>query len=303
MARKSFKAGAVTAPVPPAMVTVGVGDEANVLTVAWTGILATVPPKTYISVRPSRHSHALLKRYGEFVINLAPAELAHTVDYVGMYTGKKVDKFKRCALTKEASLYVGTPTIKECPIAIECRVCEVIPMGSHDVFIADILGFTCDEKIIEDDGRISFERAGLIAYMHGEYFALGEKLGKFGFGTKRENAQAINATKSKIGYTGRKAKPSGARSNDVQGNGSGAGNADAVSKKSGKDRSVGKSGYVTEDDTASAAQGRAIPAKKGKDLSADSESIDNPVPFYKGLPKGVLKRSGKKKRQAKGGGR
>ncbi len=196
MSRKSFKAGAVTAPVPPAMVTVGEGAEANALTVAWTGILATVPPKTYISVRPERHSYALLKKYGEFVINLAPESLAHTVDYVGMYTGAKVDKFKNCGLTKVPSEHIKAPTIAECPISIECRVCEIIPMGSHDVFIADILGFSCDEKIIDGSGRICFERAGLIAYMHGEYFALGEKLGKFGFGTKAMPSEKVNAVKS-----------------------------------------------------------------------------------------------------------
>lgn len=186
MARIKFDAGTALAPVPPVMVTVGEGEEANVLTIGWTGVLATVPPKTYISVRPSRHSYRLLKKYGEFVINLATDKMARVVDYVGIYTGAKVNKLEKCKLTITKSEHVGAPTIAECPISIECRVTEVIPMGSHDVFVADILSFSCDEKIVTKDGKIEYDKAGLLAYAHGEYFALGEKLGKFGFSTKPE---------------------------------------------------------------------------------------------------------------------
>ena len=195
MARIKFERGAVTSPVPPVMVTVGEGDEANVLTVGWTGILATVPPKTYISVRPSRHSYELLKKYREFVINLATADMARVVDYVGIYTGAKVKKFEKCKLTLTKSEHIGAPTIAECPVAIECRVTEILPMGSHDVFIADILGFTCDEKIVSGDGKLNFDKANLLAYAHGEYFALGEKLGKFGFSTKPEKPKKENASR------------------------------------------------------------------------------------------------------------
>lgn len=184
MGRINFKKGTALAPTPPTMVTVGDEKESNVLTVGWVGIMATQPPTTYISVRPERHSYEILKRTGEFVINLPPASLAHTVDYVGIYTGAKVDKFEKCSLTKVASEHVKAPTIKECPIAIECRVKQILPMGTHDVFIADILGFSCDESIVGADGRIMYDRADLMAYAHGEYFALGESLGKFGFGTK-----------------------------------------------------------------------------------------------------------------------
>ena len=185
MARKSFKAGALTAPVPPVMVTVGDMECSNVLTIGWTGILSTIPPRTYISVRPQRHSYKLLKSTGEFVINLTTASQAKTVDYVGIYTGAKVDKFKECKLTKIASKEVGAPTIAECPLALECRVIEVIPMGTHDVFIADIVSVSCDDSILDDAGKIRFDKAGLLAYAHGEYFALGEKLGKFGFSTDK----------------------------------------------------------------------------------------------------------------------
>ena len=185
MARKSFKAGALTAPLPPVMVTVGDMENSNIITIGWTGILSTIPPRTYVSVRPERHSYGILKRTGEFVINLTTAKQARIVDYAGIYTGAKVDKFKECNLTKLESKEVSAPTIGECPLALECRVVEVIPMGTHDVFIADIVSVSCDEDILDDAGRICFDKAGLLAYAHGEYFALGEKVGKFGFSTKK----------------------------------------------------------------------------------------------------------------------
>ena len=185
MARKSFKAGALTAPLPPVMVTVGDMESSNIITIGWTGILSTIPPRTYISVRPERHSYKMLKESGEFVINLTTASQARVVDYVGIYTGAKVDKFKECKLTKLESREVSAPTIAECPFALECRVVEVIPMGTHDVFIADIVSVSADESIIDEASKIRFDKAGLMAYAHGEYFALGEKLGSFGFSTKK----------------------------------------------------------------------------------------------------------------------
>ncbi len=186
MKRKSLSPGALTAPIPPAMVTVGDMDNSNVLTVAWTGILATVPPKTYISVRPSRHSYAMLREQGEFVINLPTSDLAKTVDYVGIYTGAKVNKFEKCKLTKTKSQHVAPPTIAECPVALECRVTEILQMGSHDVFIADIVGVSCHEELFDKEGKLHFERAGLLAYAHGEYYKLGERIGRFGFSTDKE---------------------------------------------------------------------------------------------------------------------
>ena len=186
MARKSLKAGALTAPLPPVIVTVGDMEKANMITIAWTGILATHPPRTYISVRPSRHSYSILKERGEFVINLPSADMARAVDYVGIYTGAKVDKFAVTGFTPVPSEHVAAPTVDECPVAIECRVCDVIPMGTHDVFVADILGVSVDERIMDGEGKLCFERANLLAYAHGEYFALGERIGSFGFSTKKE---------------------------------------------------------------------------------------------------------------------
>ena len=193
MKRRSFSGGAVLAPVPPVLVTVSDGEATNVLTVGWCGILATVPPRTYVSIRPSRYSYEILKRGGEFVINLATASMAREVDYIGIYTGKKVDKFKKCNLTLTKSENVAPPTIVECPIAIECRVTEIIPMGSHDVFLADIVGFTANEDIIDESGKVDFKKADLLAYSHGEYFALGERLGSFGFSTKKNSEESPSA--------------------------------------------------------------------------------------------------------------
>ena len=139
MKRKNLSPGALTAPLPPVLVTVGEGDDANILTIAWTGILSTIPPKTYISVRPRRHSYKILEQSGEFVINLPTAEMAKKVDYCGIYTGAKVDKFKECGFTKSESKEVKAPTIAECPLALECRVTDSMLFGTHRVFIADIV--------------------------------------------------------------------------------------------------------------------------------------------------------------------
>lgn len=198
MARRNFKAGALTAPLPPVMVSVGDMENANIITIGWTGILSTIPPRTYISVRPQRHSYKILKEKREFVINLTTADQARIVDYAGIYTGAKVDKFKECKLTKVSSKEVSAPTIAECPLSLECRVIEIIPMGTHDVFISDIVSVSCDEGILDDDGKIRFDKAGLLAYAHGEYYALGDKVGKFGFSTKKPSAN--KSTQKKVSW-------------------------------------------------------------------------------------------------------
>lgn len=189
MSRRNFKPGALTAPLPPVMVSVGDMESSNIITIGWTGILSTIPPRTYISVRPERYSYGIIKEKKEFVINLTTAKQARVVDYAGIYTGAKVDKFNECGLTKLESREVVAPTIAECPIALECRVVEIIPMGTHDVFIADIVSVSCDESILDEKGKIRFDKAELMAYAHGEYFALGEKLGSFGFSTKKPTAK------------------------------------------------------------------------------------------------------------------
>ena len=183
--RKYLSPGTLLAPVPPALVSVGDYENSNLITIGWTGILASQPPRTYISVRPSRYSYEILKNHSEFVINLPSVSLAKSVDYAGIYTGKKVDKWKKCGLTKQKSDKVDTPTVAECPIALECRVTDIIPMGSHDVFMADIVGVSCHDSIIDENGRMCFNRADLLAYAHGQYYSLGDVVGRFGFSTDK----------------------------------------------------------------------------------------------------------------------
>jgi len=216
MARKSFKAGTLTAPLPAVMVSVGDMEESNIITIGWTGILSSDPPRTYISVRPSRHSHKILVERGEFVINLTNEKLAFATDYAGIYTGSKVDKFEKCHLTKEESVCVSAPTIKESPLALECKVYEVIHSGTHDIFMADIVNVSCDESLLDENGRICFERANLIAYAHGEYFTLGEKIGRFGFSTDKKKTPSraksprpVSKKPRSVGKTAQKNKKSG----------------------------------------------------------------------------------------------
>ena len=197
MAKRSLKAGALLAPLPPALVTVSDGERDNVLTVGWTGILATHPATTYVSIRPSRHSHELLLKSGEFVIHLPSARLARQVDYFGTFTGKKVDKFEKCGFTQELADTVGAPRIAECPVALECRVTERVPLGSHDMFLAEILSVAVDEELFDDKGKIHMEKADLLAYVHGEYFTLGRKIGAFGFSAvkKKKKGPPSHGTK------------------------------------------------------------------------------------------------------------
>ena len=186
MARRTLKAGTLLAPLPAVMATVGDMENSNIITVAWCGILSSDPPRAYISVRPSRHSHKLLTERGEFVINLTTEALARATDFSGIYTGAKVDKFERLGLTKLKSECVAPPAIAESPLSLECRVFEVISMGTHDVFMADILSVSADEEYFDEDGKLRLDKSGLIAYSHGEYYKLGKKIGKFGFSATKK---------------------------------------------------------------------------------------------------------------------
>ena len=186
MAKIKWKGGALIAPLPPVMVSCGDMEKSNIITVAWTGIINTIPPKTYISVRPSRHSYNIIKESGEFVLNLTPSKLIRSADYCGIYTGAKVDKFAKCGLTKEKSSEVSCPLIAECPLSLECKVTEVVELGTHDMFMADIVAVNVDDTLIDKNGKLDLGRAGLAAFAHGEYFELGKKIGRFGFSTDKK---------------------------------------------------------------------------------------------------------------------
>jgi len=195
MAKIKWRGGALTSPVPPCMVSCGTMERSNIITVAWTGITNTVPPKTYISVRPSRQSYQLIKEGGEFVVNLTSAELVKKADYCGVYTGAKVDKFAKCGLTKEKASEVSCPVIAESPLSLECRVTDIIELGSHHMFLADIVAIDVDEKLLDEKGKLCLERAHLAAYAHGEYFELGKKIGYFGFSADKKGRSPNNKGK------------------------------------------------------------------------------------------------------------
>ncbi len=186
MSKISWKGGALTAPIPPALVTCSDGERDNVLTVAWTGITCTQPPKTYISVRPSRFSYNIIKESGCFVINLTTEALVRAADTCGVRSGKDVDKFSLCGLEKEPAFHVACPLIAQSPLSLECKVEKIIPLGSHDMILADIVGVDVDEELIDGAGKLRLDKAGLCAFAHGEYFAVGKKLGFFGFSVKKK---------------------------------------------------------------------------------------------------------------------
>ncbi len=192
MAKLKWKGGALVAPVPPAMVTCGNEKDgsSNIITIAWTGIVNTSPPKTYISVRPSRHSYNLIKESGEFAINLTTAALVRSADYCGVYTGAKVDKFEKCGLHKESASEISCPLIAESPLSLECRVCDIIELGTHHMFLADIVAVDVDESLIDKEGKLRLDKAGLAAFAHGEYFALGERLGSFGYSVRKKKKKS-----------------------------------------------------------------------------------------------------------------
>ena len=186
MAKAVWKGTVLTAPVPPVMVSCGTADKANIITVAWTGTVNTKPPMTYVSIRPTRHSYDIIKEAGEFVINLTPTSLVKKADYCGIYTGAKVDKFVRCGFTKAEASQVKAPLIAECPVNLECKVTQVIPLGTHDMFLAEIVAVNVEESLLDGTGKLRLERADLAAFAHGDYYALGKKLAPFGVSVKKK---------------------------------------------------------------------------------------------------------------------
>ncbi len=195
MSKVVWKGGTLLSPVPPVMVSCGDMEKSNIITIAWTGILNSNPPKTYISVRPQRHSFEIIKNTKEFVINLTPASLVKEADYCGIYTGAKVDKFKKCNFTKAEASTVGCPLIEECPMNLECKVTDIVELGSHYMFIADITAINVDESLLGEDGKLHLEKAKLAAFAHGEYFELGKKIGSFGFSVKKKKSKKNNNKK------------------------------------------------------------------------------------------------------------
>lgn len=198
MGKVLWKAGTFEYPIPAVMVSLGTMEKSNIITVAWTGILCTNPAKVYISVRKERYSYNIIKETGEFVINLTTKDLAYATDWCGVRSGSKYDKFKEMKLTKQKANFVKCPMIKESPVSIECRVSEIKELGSHHMFIADVLGINADEKYIDEKGAFDISKCNLIAYANGGYYPLAKKIGKFGFSVqkKKKNKKSIKDNKN-----------------------------------------------------------------------------------------------------------
>lgn len=190
MAKASWKPGNMIYPLPAVMVSCGDRVENyNIITIAWTGTICTNPAMAYISVKPSRYSYDLIKETGEFVINLSTEELARAVDFCGVRSGRDVDKFKEMKLTPERGTEVKAPLILESPVNIECKVENILPLGSHDMFIARVVAVNIDEQYLDDKGKFHLEWAKPICYSHGSYFGLTGVLGGFGFSVAKKRRQ------------------------------------------------------------------------------------------------------------------
>lgn len=189
MSKVFWKPGTLEYPLPAVMVTSGDMESSNILTIAWTGIINSDPAMCYISVRKERYSYNLINDSKEFVINLTTEDLARKTDWVGVRSGSKYDKFREMHLTKESAQNVKCPLISESPINLECKVVNQLDLGSHTMFMAKILSVDVDEKYIDSNGTFDISKCHLMAYANGSYFALGKKLGTFGFSVRKKKSK------------------------------------------------------------------------------------------------------------------
>lgn len=186
--KKDWKPGTLIYPLPAVLVSCGNDEtEHNIITVAWTGTICSDPPMCYISVRPERHSHAIIKKNMEFVINLTTKDLSYATDWCGVRSGKKYDKFREMNLTPAKSSVVSCPSIEESPLCIECRVKEIISLGSHDMFIAEVVNVRAEEEYLNGEtGKFELAKTNPLVYVHGNYFELGGIIGKFGWSVEKK---------------------------------------------------------------------------------------------------------------------
>lgn len=186
MEKINWKPGTLIYPLPATIVSCGHDEkDFNLITIAWTGTVNSKPPMCYISVRKERHSYDILKQTGDFVINLTTEKLARATDWCGVRSGRDYDKFKEMNLTPGPAEKVGAPIIKESPLNIECKTQQIIPLGSHDMFIAEVVNIKASKEFFDSKDAFRLDKAGLIAYSHGKYYSLGKKLGKFGFSVQK----------------------------------------------------------------------------------------------------------------------
>lgn len=189
--KHNWKPGTMIYPLPAVLVSCGASPaEYNIFTVAWTGTICTNPAMCYISVRPERHSYPILEKCREFVINLTTEDLAFATDWCGVRSGKDFNKFEEMHLTPGKAEVVSAPTIVEAPVCIECRVKEIIPLGSHDMFLAEVVNVQADDRFLNPEtAKFELDNARPLVYVHGEYFGLGEKIGKFGWSVQKKKSK------------------------------------------------------------------------------------------------------------------
>lgn len=199
MAKQSWRGGNMLYPVPAVMVSCARPDEKpNIITVAWAGTVCSSPAMLSISVRPERYSYDIIRETGNFVVNLVNRDLVYAADYCGVRSGRDTDKFRQMGLTPLPSQHVDAPGIAESPVNLECSVKQVIPLGTHDLFLAEIVGVTVDERYMDEKGTFHLNDAGLVTYSHGAYFELGEKLGTFGYSVKKTKTNAGGGQKKTV---------------------------------------------------------------------------------------------------------
>jgi len=185
--KKSFKPGTMIYPLPAVLVSCGATpDEYNVMTASWTGTVCSNPPMCYVSIRPERHSYDIIKRTGCFVINLTNKALARATDFCGVRSGRDMDKFKEAGITPGKAEVVSAPTVEESPVSIECKVVDIKPLGSHDMFLAEVVNVLVDDKYIDENDKLDMAAMDLIAYTHGEYFDVSNPKGFFGWSVRRK---------------------------------------------------------------------------------------------------------------------
>ena len=244
------KPGNFIYPVPAVMVSLrDKAGKSNIVTVAWTGTIYSDPPMAYISVRKSRASYPMLVESGEFVINLPSEELVRALDYCGVRSLDQVDKWKEMNLHEGQASVVAAPTIEEAPVSIECKVTQVLLLGTHDMFLAEVVAVDVDERYIDEKGAFHMDQVGLVAYSHGDYMSLGEKLGSFGYSVRKKPAKAVKSTKA---AKNAKTKPSQSEKPEKNGK-----SATAKSKKSKPPVKSAKTQKLTKD-------GKSVKAKNRK---------------------------------------
>lgn len=188
MGRENWRAGNMLYPLPAVMVSCQrPGEKPNIITVAWAGTICSSPAMVSISVRPNRYSYNIIKETGEFVINLTTEKLVRATDYCGVKSGKDVDKFAEMHLTAGESVHVDAPFIEESPVNIECKVKQILELGTHHMFVAEVVGVNVDDSLLDEKGKFQLNKAGLMVYSHGEYFGLGKKIGSFGYSVRKKN--------------------------------------------------------------------------------------------------------------------